>query len=533
MPQDAQMYRRRNSQQLEFADFYLPFSGRLCAENRWVQLASLVPWQLAEEVYHADCCEDFGAPIVPARVALGALIIKERLGLTDRETVQTICENPFLQYFIGLEEFTQERPFDPSLMVEFRKRFGESGMQKISEAIALAAIKPEGQTPQEPAAQTQQTNQVDDDEPPSTPGVCSGEPAPADESAAVADDSAEPMVREPIANRGRLISDATCAPADVRYPTDISLLNEAREKTDLILDQLQLPHAGKLRRPRTYRRKARRDFLLFIKRKKPSRKQIRAARRKQLGYLGRNLRAIDQLLALPDALPLHCLGRRLYKGLLVCREVYRQQKEMHDTNSFRVDDRIVSISQPHVRPIKRGKAGRDTEFGAKLTLGLVEGFSFVDRLSWDNYNESQDLQGQIESYRERLGCYPESVHVDKIYRTRDNRAYCKARGIRISGPPLGRPRKDVPVAEKKQAREDELVRNAVEGKFGQCKRRFSLGRVMTKLASASQAQISLTFLVANLERAWRLLFCLLFLPWLRRDWPAATPYTNRRKSLAI
>ena len=165
------------------------------------------------------------------------------------------------------------------------------------------------------------------------------------------------------------------------------------------------------------------------------------------------------------------------------------------------------------RPIKRGKAGRDTEFGAKLSLSVVDGFSFVDRRSWDNYNESLDLTGQIERYRRRFGFYPESVHVDKIYRSRANRAFCKTHGIRMSGPPLGRP-KQVSAADRKQAAADEAIRNRVEGKFGQGKRRFGLGRIMAKLASTSATQISLSFLVMNLELAllriflWLVFLCL-------------------------
>jgi hypothetical protein len=176
-----------------------------------------------------------------------------------------------------------------------------------------------------------------------------------------------------------------------------------------------------------------------------------------------------------------------------------------------VDDRIVSITQPHVRPIKRGKAGRDTEFGAKLSVSVVDGFSFVDRLSWDNYNESGDLVEQIETYRHRFGCYPASMHVDQIYRTRANRAYCKQRGIRMSGPPLGRKPHAVSREEKREAAADEAIRNHIEGKFGQGKRRFGLGRIMAKLASTSGAQIALTFLVMNLERALQLIFFVLFL----------------------
>ena len=144
------MYRSTEPRQLEFPDFYLPFSGHLDPENRWVALARLVPWELAEKVYHQGLCEDFGQPIVPARTALGALLVKERLGLTDRETVAAIQENPYLQFFIGREEFTQDKPFDASTMVDFRKRFGEEGIQEIAEAIAVAAIQQKTEKPSEP-----------------------------------------------------------------------------------------------------------------------------------------------------------------------------------------------------------------------------------------------------------------------------------------------------------------------------------------------------------------------------------------------
>ncbi len=104
--------------------------------------------------------------------------------------------------------------------------------------------------------------------------------------------------------------------------------------------------------------------------------------------------------------------------------------------------------------------------------------------------------------------YPESVHVDRIYRTRSNRAFCKERGIRISGPPLGRPPAFVSDEKKKQAKEDERVRNAIEGKFGVSKRRFSLNRVMAKLPNTSQTAIAITFLVINLSTLLRQVFCL-------------------------
>ncbi|NUN88190.1 transposase, partial [Coprococcus comes] len=102
---------------------------------------------------------------------------------------------------------------------------------------------------------------------------------------------------------------------------------------------------------------------------------------------------------------------------------------------------IVSISQPHVRPIVRGKTRAPVEFGAKVAVSVVDGYAMIEKLHWDNYNEALTLQESVEAYRKRYGVYPEAVLADQIYRNRQNRRYCKEHGIRLSGPPLGRPSK--------------------------------------------------------------------------------------------
>ncbi|MCP4343582.1 MAG: IS5 family transposase, partial [Desulfobulbaceae bacterium] len=317
----------------------------------------------------------------------------------------------------------------------------------------------------------------------------------------------------PKSNQGKLLVDATCTPADITFPTDVKLLNEAREKTEEIIDCMHAPSIGKRSKPRTYRKKARKDYLAFIKQKSPGRKKIRKAIRKQLGYVGRNLRTIERMASEGF---LRYLGKRLYRLLLVSQALYRQQLWMYQNKCHRIENRIVSLYQPHVRPIVRGKAHAPVEFGAKISISLVNGFSSVDVLSWDAYNESGDLEGQIESYRQRYGFYPESVHADKIYRTRDNRRYCKERDIRLSGPALGRPKrvtelnKEELKAIKRQQRQDEIDRIAVEGKFGQGKRRFTLSRIMAKLAVTSEAVIMVSFIVMNLEKLLSgILLCLL------------------------
>jgi transposase, IS5 family len=183
---------------------------------------------------------------------------------------------------------------------------------------------------------------------------------------------------------------------------------------------------------------------------------------------------------------------------------------MYQQRQHRIEDRIVSLAQPHLRPIVRGKAGTPVEFGAKIAISCVDGYVFLDHLDWNNFNESTDLPEQIEPFKHRFGHYPASVHADRIYRTRANLQYCQERGIRLSGKPLGRPKQSEQAQLRKQAQADAAIRNQVEGKFGVGKRRFSLARVMAKLAPTAETAIAVTFLVMNLEQVLRHLLCVFF-----------------------
>lgn len=474
------MYRSHSPGQLSLVDFYLPFGGKLSGDNRWVKLSQLIPWEEIEEHYAEQFSEGVGAPGKSLRMALGALIIKEKLGLSDRETVEQIRENPYLQYFLGLSEYSLDAPFDASSFVHFRKRFTPEILTQVNESIIAYSLQ------QEQSQEVEADSPDDDDAPP-----------------------APPM------NQGKLVFDATCAPADIRYPTDLNLLNQAREVSQEILDVLYCSiQSHYLRKPRTYRRKARQDYLKVSKQKRPRRKIMRKAVGKQLRYLRRNLNHIDHLLH--DGAYLSRLTTRQYRYLLVIHEVFRQQQQMYEQHVHRIDHRIVSLSQPHIRPIVRGKAGASVEFGAKLGVSYLDGYVRLDHLSWDNFHESEDFIPQVEAYKQRTGYYPESIHADAAYRTQYHRRWCQERGIRLSGhstPKMNRERK-------RQIKEDAGYRNRIEGKFGQGKRRFSLGLVKTKLAQTSVTALAITFLVMNLEQLLRQLFCLLFssLQWLPLAW---------------
>ena len=290
-----------------------------------------------------------------------------------------------------------------------------------------------------------------------------------------------------------MIVDATCAPSNIRYPQDVSLLNEARENAEKLLDVLHDPADGK--KPRTYRKRARKDYLKYTRCRKHTAKMTRKAIGKQLAYPRRDLDAIDGKLSLGKNLP-----PRQTERLGTIRAVYEQQKYMYDHKTHRIEHRIVSLRQPHLRPIVRGKVKAPVEFGAKYDVSIDEkGHARMEKLSFDPYNEGGVLTDAVERYKTRTGHYPTKVLVDQIYRTRTNREFCKQRGIRMSGPRLGRPPK-----EKQKPTKEEYQDNVdiieVERFFSLDKHCYGAGLIMTKLPETTLSSIAMSVLVGNLFR---------------------------------
>jgi hypothetical protein len=156
-------------------------------------------------------------------------------------------------------------------------------------------------------------------------------------------------------NQGKLIIDATCAPADISYATDLGLLNKARIHTEKIIDILYKSLKVKIsKKPRTYRKIARKDYLAVAKQRRPKRNKKIQALKKQLQYIKRNLAHIGQLIE--SGATLQSLTQKQYKTLLVLTEVYRQQLWLFENKKQSISDRIVSLSQPHIRPIVARKS---------------------------------------------------------------------------------------------------------------------------------------------------------------------------------
>ena len=172
-----------------------------------------------------------------------------------------------------------------------------------------------------------------------------------------------------------MILDATCGSSDIKFPTDVALLNEARGNLEEMITDLHLKQENGEKKPRTYKRRARKEYLRLARNRKPQYKAIRKAIKQKLGYVRRDLATIEEQLRYGVE-----LSKRHQDRLETIRQLYSQQEEMYREKKRQIEDRIVSISQPWVRPIVRGKANAPVEFGAKISISMVDGYASVDRL---------------------------------------------------------------------------------------------------------------------------------------------------------
>ena len=253
------MIRYTSESQIPLEGFILPFGGTLNAENRWVKLGKKIPWDELAKGYYKQMSAGRGRPAKNARIVIGAIIVKHKLNLSDEETVLQIQENPYLQYFIGFSRYQEEPPFAPNLFVEIRRWMGAEMFEAFEKAILAEIVK--------------------------------------------ARKEKDPDVKqEPPSHKGKLVIDATVAEQNIRFPTDLSLLNKSREISENLIDDLCCGNRRK--KPRTYRQQARKRYLALAKNKKPGKNLVRLGIRQQLQYLRRNLRHIDTILDSSERIPL-------------------------------------------------------------------------------------------------------------------------------------------------------------------------------------------------------------------------------------
>jgi transposase, IS5 family len=439
------MYKAKDRKTQYLFEELFPFGGKLDENNRWMKLAGLIPWEKLEKAYVQFFSESKGRPGTDARLCVGLFLLKHLSGMSDRGLILELQENPYWQYFCGLESFTVGSTIKNSTLSKLRHRLGPKYVREL-EALTYGVL----------------------------------------------------IEKKIIRPRG-LMADGTVLPENIKYPNDVGVMNDAREW--LVKKISEIGQAiGK--RYRTYRRAARKAYLCFSKKKRKTKKEIARAKKQMLQYVRRNIEQLSDAIKHAGRVGLVGLGE-IGASLEIARKIYAQQHEMYRTKSHQVKERIVSFVRPWVRPIKRGKNGKDVEFGAKAAVSYVDGMLFLDVIEHENFAEAETavVRGQIESYENRFGQPPPSFTADKAYGSRGNREYVEGeKKIRTSFVRLGKKQAGTQVIDrwfKKKQRE----RNRIEGAIGNGKEHYCLDSVKYHGPSGAEMWTRYGLLAMNLKVA--------------------------------
>ncbi|MCH3995387.1 IS5 family transposase [Prevotella cerevisiae] len=451
--------------------------------NRWVKLGDTLPWDKIERIYNSRLHNVHnGAGNKPARMIIGALLIKHKLNLSDVETVEAIRENPYMQYLLGLSAYTDRAVFDPSLFVSVRKRLGIEDYNDMSESLLKLQVRMHDGKQEEDDGRGKGGNGSGGPIGDSFPEKAAGTKQPA-----------------PKPNGGLMKIDATCSDSEVRYPTDLDLLNDGVEAIDRILDRFC--RMTGLPRPETRLKEIHSRYLNVIKLRKKPKGKVRECMEYMLARLRRNVNASLETFGKVDSNFFFTLKPRDRSLFFTTIKMWKQQKGMFTDHVHQCKDRIVSLFQPFVRPIVRGKAKAKVEFGAKIGVSVVRGYTFIDRHSWDAYNECDDLMLHLRAYRKRFGNLPAKVEADKIYMNRRNRQILRLLGIETGGKPLGRPSKEQDTKEYHDLMARNVgERNEVEATFGTGKRIYRANNIRAKRADTGALWVGACYFVKNIMK---------------------------------
>ena len=436
----------RNTEYL-FKELF-PFGGKLEENNRWLKIKELIPWEELEEGY-SKYFSTTGRPGLDGRLVIGLLLLKHMSKLSDREVVQGLKENPYWQAFCGYEHFVTEELIDSSSLTKARKRLGAKYFRELEKKTYRVLIE-----------------------------------------------------RRIIRGRGLLV-DGTVFPEKIKYPNDVGLLNDVREW--LVREWLvkNIKETGRKigEKCRTYRRKAKKAYLEFTKKQIKSKKAVRKATKQMLQYVRRNLKQAGKVLGKAMIVG-EIIGQETLKKLKVAELIYKQQYEMYKNKTHKVQDRIVSFWREYVRPIKRGKSGKEVEFGPRCALSHVGGYLFLDSMSHDNVLESGTdiVREQLKNFSDKFGRKPAYLTGDNLYGSRQNRELLVKEGVRGAFKQLGRKKKGLPGPDlwfKKKQKE----RNRIEGHFGHSKEHYGLDKIKYHSRDGSEMWIRAGILAMNLKTA--------------------------------
>ena len=455
-------YRSQNKNRQLTLDIFQSSLDDLDKSNRWVVLGDTLPWAELEKVYNSKLHnKDKVTCNKPASMVIAAMIIKHKMSLSDEEIIRIIQENPYLQYMCGLSELTDQPIFDPSLFVTVRKRITDEEINEMTVRLL--------EEQRRRRAEAEQRKDKADD---GNAGAKNGNGASKEENMidSVGDDTFAKEFKDTKGrlHKGVLKMDATYVNAEVRYPVDVDIIHDGCNVVDRYIHSIC--KVLKIRNRRTSYKDVRRAYLVLVKMKKKGGELVHRTKSYMLSCLNRELKQIVELFVSHTGSKTLLISHEQHT-LNATFDMYAQQQEMLANGTHACANRIVSIFQPHIRPIVRGKAKAKVEFGTKIGVSIYNGYSFVDHHSWDAYIESSDLELHTRLFEQRFGCLPATILADKIYMNKANRNFLKVNEIKTYSKPLGRPPKEPRPPEYYDNMAKAIVdRNEVECSFGTGKR---------------------------------------------------------------
>lgn len=415
-----------NSEQLAIFDFNGVLQIPLDQDNELVSMAKLIPWDELVDLISTKYSSKRGRKTKSIRMMLGLEILKRKYGLSDEDVVERFKTDITFQYFCGFNSFVNEKDFlDASSMTIFRGRLDKELLEKIENLIAVRLIK-----------------------------------------------------HLPKKRRHSIITDSTCLPANVTFPTDTKLLSRVYEKLLKVGKEIGMKVIRGKRKIKSFIRG-------FNLKRNKTKKEIVSARKKLVRATKGLLKKIRNR-----------VGKVANTVLEIAQKIIEQQDARNQGKTNIIENRIVSFHEPDVRPIKRGKDGNKCEFGKKVALSVIgEGIVVSVKIDNNNFDDREIIKAAIEKHKELTERDPTEIIMDRGGDSKKNHDELKERRIKDGVQRKGR-QKDKPTRVQKRQRNR---RSVVEGKIGTAKHRYGLNRNKYR---EKNAQVWLTFGLAVMNLTW-------------------------------
>ncbi len=424
-----------------------------------IKIADTIDWVSLSEKLSLFYCSDNGRPTKPARAKVGLLILKHLYGHSDESVVDMLKRDIYAQYLCDVSLKEAVTFINPSSLTRFRKQIGAAGV-KLIETEVLNSLK-----------------------------------------------------KTKTLHGRRLVVDTTVMPSNIAYPTDVVLLEKVRRQA---VKYLQKAKDFGAKGHRTYQRTARKVFITFAKIRKHTIRFRKKTQKKLLQFASRNVRQLNETLqslqpqaeetntalqSLPqktDNIIKEQFLQETKTFVSTAQKIIAQQKGVY--RNKKVSERIVSIHQPHIRPMVRGKYPISVEFGPKILLNLQNDYLFLESVQFNNVADSHLLETSFQKYKERFDRYPTQLAADRGFWSKENRQLAENYGVKkiaIENKGKSSYLKGQPFRERLRR-----LRCKIEAKISLAKRKYGLDRCLYSIQGGEEIWVRLGLLAMNLKQAY-------------------------------